>query len=307
MNKLLPKLKQANASVPTGRVHLSKVPVSAIQYLNANSESAANFANYHFRMKVISRSDHRCVLHCVAYRSACEMLGGDGNSVADYSRRKGVIYCEIVAPKNCPSWVRVRNSLWIEAAKAEKRKNSIEAREIEVTIPFGLASDDAAALAREFAVEVSEKHGIVVDFSLHLDARKDWSGLPKNHRGYHVHFLLTTRRLGALGFEEKSRELDLKTSGLVRYWRSRWQELANTALEKNGLNQRIDHRSNAARGIQRSPTKYLGPKVVAMERRGIKTDLGNLNRSIINNLGFEPRTSDGPPDRSTKDRKEESI
>lgn len=35
-----------------------------------------------------------------------------------------------------------------------------------------------------------------------------------------------------------------------------------------------------AQGIDKIPTVHMGPAVTAMERRGIQTDIGNLNREI---------------------------
>lgn len=259
------------------RVQLSKV--EAIESIENTFVPQKN--GFHLSVKVISRSKGRCVLHCVAYRSGCQMRGGDNEIVADYSRRKGVTHCEIVTPVKCPAWANDRNALWIEAAKAEKRVNSIEAREFEVSIPYGLSRDASVDLSRAFARELIEKHGFVIDFSLHLDNRKDWTGAYKNQNGRHVHFLATTRRIDAHGFTEKTRELDVRSSGMVLHWRKRWEELANEFLSKNENEKKIDHRSNRARGILIPPTRYLGHKITALERKGIRTELGKLNQEIL--------------------------
>jgi hypothetical protein len=259
------------------RVQLSKESESG----NGPSSSSAVQPAFHFAVKVISRSAHRCILHCVAYRSACRMRGGNGKIVADYTRRNGVIHCQIVTPDDVPMWANDRNKLWLEAAEIEKRKNSVEGREFEVTIPYGLSQDDAISLARDFAKEMVDHHFFVIDFSLHADNRKSWTGDYKNHNGYHVHFLATTRRIGPKGFGQKTREFDIKSSGVIKFWRKRWEEIANGYLFRAGLNTRIDHRSNKDRGISRPPTLYLGERITAMERRGVSTSIGNLNREIM--------------------------
>ncbi|MGI6622561.1 MAG: MobA/MobL family protein [Acetivibrionales bacterium] len=39
-------------------------------------------------------------------------------------------------------------------------------------------------------------------------------------------------------------------------------------------------KSYERQGIDQIPTVHMGPAVSAMERRGIETDIGNLNREI---------------------------
>ena len=70
-----------------------------------------------------------------------------------------------------------------------------------------------------------------------------------------------------------------RTSGKeVDAMRQAWASLANEALERAGNSERIDPRSLAAQGIARMPTVHLGPIATAMERRGIQTERGDLNR-----------------------------
>ncbi|NYZ70003.1 MobA/MobL family protein, partial [Endozoicomonas sp. SM1973] len=52
------------------------------------------------------------------------------------------------------------------------------------------------------------------------------------------------------------------------------------ALERAGHQERIDHRSLKDQGIDREPTKHLGPKATAMERNGARSDRGEENREI---------------------------
>ncbi|MDQ2696231.1 MAG: MobA/MobL family protein [Pseudomonadota bacterium] len=50
-----------------------------------------------------------------------------------------------------------------------------------------------------------------------------------------------------------------------------WEQYVNQALERAGVEQRVDHRSLEAQGIERLPTIHLGVHAVAMERRGVHT------------------------------------
>jgi len=53
--------------------------------------------------------------------------------------------------------------------------------------------------------------------------------------------------------------------------REAWAETANRALERAGVEARMDHRSLAAQGIDRLPEPKLGPERTALLRRGIAT------------------------------------
>lgn len=63
-------------------------------------------------------------------------------------------------------------------------------------------------------------------------------------------------------------------------WRENWAAAANLALEQAGREERIDHRSHAARGLEENPTIHEGVAARAMERKGITSDRCELNRHI---------------------------
>ena len=63
-------------------------------------------------------------------------------------------------------------------------------------------------------------------------------------------------------------------------WRSKWAELANKYLEQNSIADRIDHRSFERQGTEQIPTVHLGVAASQMERKGITTERGNINREI---------------------------
>lgn len=51
-------------------------------------------------------------------------------------------------------------------------------------------------------------------------------------------------------------------------------------MEQQGTENRIDHRSYERQGIEQIPTVHLGVAAFQMEKRGIATERGNLNREI---------------------------
>ena len=63
-------------------------------------------------------------------------------------------------------------------------------------------------------------------------------------------------------------------------WRAAWAAYTNRALEAAGRPERIDHRSYKRQGVDKIPTVHMGPAASQMERRGIQTEKGNINREI---------------------------
>ena len=63
-------------------------------------------------------------------------------------------------------------------------------------------------------------------------------------------------------------------------WRSAWADYTNQALEAAGKLERIDHRSYQRQGVQKIPSVHLGVAAKQMEKRGIVTRKGDLNRQI---------------------------
>lgn len=63
-------------------------------------------------------------------------------------------------------------------------------------------------------------------------------------------------------------------------WRAAWADVTNRHLERYGHGERIDHRSNAARGLDEIPTIHEGVAAQALERKGMIADRCKINRQI---------------------------
>lgn len=233
-------------------------------------------AIYHLSFKLVRRSEGKSATAAAAYRAAeaigCKRLG----VVHDYSRRKGVLHTEIMAPTGLPDLDRER--LWNLAESAEIRKDSCVAREIEIALPAELNHQQRLELVREFCREVIDQHGVVIDIALHAPGRGD-------RRNFHAHLLMTTRQMTAEGkLAAKTRDFDDLSRGpkLVRFWRKRWAELTNDALLRVGANVEVTHlaRTPAEIAAGFEPMIHLGPFVAAEERAGIRTARGDRNREV---------------------------
>lgn len=255
-----------------------------VRWLRQKSKSKSRkieVAIFHLSVKTVSRAYGRSATAAAAYRSATEIVDERTGEVHDYRRKTGVVESAVILPEGAPAWARDRAALWNAAEQAEKRKNSTVAREFEIALPAELPGDARAQLARDFAAELAERHGCAVDVCIHEP------GHGGDHRNHHAHLLLTTRRLGADGLGEKTRELDDRATGpeLVSQWRERFAVMQNERLQAHGLAERVDHRTleaqrdeAAERGdvvsyarLDRLPQIKMGVTATAMARRGLHT------------------------------------
>lgn len=246
-------------------------------------------AIYHLSTKPISRSSGRSAVASVAYRAGIEITDERLGKTYDYTKRSGVLWTGLATPHGLNI---DRNELWNLAEKTETRSNSRTAREIVINIPHELMQGDQSAgkmLAYEFATNLSQKYKIAVDVAVHAPDKQG------DNRNYHAHLLLTTRQItqeqdGRFELGKKSQlemsNTQLKQAGLLSNQdelvelRRTWAELANTYLAEHGLDERIDHRSHADRGLLTLPTVKMGWQATELERKGIKTDVGDHNRAI---------------------------
>lgn len=256
-------------------------------------------AIFHLSAKVISRASGRSSVAAAAYRTA-ERLHDDRQGLEhDYSRKGGVVHAEILAPANAPDWMRHRDQLWNAVEAAEKRRDAQLAREIEVALPRELDRDDRLTLLRGFAQREFVARGMIADVAIHEGTARDGQGQP------HAHIMLTMRELTGEGFGQKNRGWN--APDLLIGWREAWAHDANTALERAGSLERIDHRSldvqraeaeqlaERARDnrqanlalqherkvieLSREPEPKIGPTANAMEKRGIVTERGDEFRA----------------------------
>lgn len=242
-------------------------------------------ATYHCRVKIIQRSKGQSAVKSAAYRHG-ERLWDERLHRAFSYRKPDVVHSAILAPEGAPDWVQSRHELWNRAERAETRKNSQPAREVEISLPRELSPDQRIALVHGFVREQFVARGMVSDVAIHVPM--DSMGLPQPH----AHVMLTMRRLDAStpsGFAKgKARdwneapeveaalreakdayranetpELAARVAALdqqrnIFVWRAAWAEHANRALASANMAARIDHRTLKAQGIQREAQPHLG-------------------------------------------------
>ncbi|MFB5678809.1 MobQ family relaxase [Paenibacillus terreus] len=225
-------------------------------------------AIYHLSAQVISRSDGRSAVAAAAYRAGEKLFDERLGQVHNFEKKR-VAARHIMAPADAPEWVYNRQELWNAVETAEKRKDAQVCREIEVSLPVELSYEQQEQLIKGFCQEQFVDRGMIADLGIHLND-------PGNP---HVHIMLTTREITPEGFGKKNREWNDRA--LLQTWREQWSVHANRALERAGIDERIDHRSFIDQGVtDRLPTIHEGPISRAIEQRGVDTDRGEINRRI---------------------------
>lgn len=202
-------------------------------------------AIYHFSCKVHGKSDGSNAVKLAAYRAGARLKAETTGRIHNFSRKKEVLWSEILAPENAPTWAKDRSALWNTVDRVEHRCDAQLAREVEVALPLALSPTDHCNLLREWVSETFVSHGMVADICYHAKR-----GNP------HSHILLTLRDIDANGFGKKNRAWN--NLSLVEFWRASWAEIVNRYLENAGHDIRIDHRSFKRQGLDLTPTKHVG-------------------------------------------------
>ena len=250
----------------------------------------------HIPVSIIKRSAGRSAVAAAAYRSGTKLTNEWDGMTHDYTRKGGIVHAEIMLPAHAPPEFADRSILWNSVEQIEKARDSQLAREIEAALPRELSGEQQLALVRTYVKDNFVDKGMCADFAIH----------DKGTGNPHVHIMLTLRPLkenGQWGAKcRKAYDLDengqripdgkggwknhredttnWNDKGNVEIWRAAWAAYTNRALEAAGRPERIDYRSYKRQGIDKIPTVHMGVAATRMERRGIATDKGNLNRQI---------------------------
>ena len=253
-------------------------------------------AIYHLCIKIISKGKGKSAVAASAYRSGEKIKNEYDGIVHDFTRKGGIAHTEILLPQNAPQEFSDRGTLWNSVEKIEKSKNSQLAREIEIALPKELDREKQINLVRDYVKENFVKVGMCADIALH----------DKGDGNPHAHILLTMRPLnedttwGAKSKKEyildengekvklkngnyKTRKInitDWNEQDKAEHWRKAWADITNKYLEENSIQEKVDHRSYQRQGIEEIPTIHLGVSATQMEKKGIATDRGNINREI---------------------------
>jgi len=253
-------------------------------------------AIYHCSIKIVSRGKGKSAVAAAAYRSGKKLTNEWDGLTHDYTKKGGVVHSEILLPAHAPPAFSDRSTLWNSVELSEKSNNAQLAREVEIALPVELSREEQTRLVREYCSSQFVSKGMIADFNLHdtgggnphahilltmrpLDERGAW--LPKSKKEYVLDENGEKIRLPSGRYKTRKVDLvDWNNRENAEVWRRAWADLANDFLAQNNRPERIDHRSYERQGIDQLPTVHVGVSATQMEKKGIVTERGELNRNI---------------------------
>ena len=253
-------------------------------------------AIYHCSIKIVSRGKGKSAVAAAAYRSGEKLTNEWDGLTHDYTKKGGVVHSEILLPAHAPPAFSDRSTLWNSVELSEKSNNAQLAREVEIALPVELSREEQTRLVREYCSSQFVSKGMIADFNLHdtgggnphahilltmrpLDERGAW--LPKSKKEYVLDENGEKIRLPSGRYKTRKVDLvDWNNRENAEVWRRAWDDLANDFLAQNNRPERIDHRSYERQGIDQLPTVHVGVSATQMEKKGIVTERGELNRNI---------------------------
>lgn len=268
--------------------------------------------SFHFSVNIISRGKGKSAVASAAYISG-EKIKNEWDGVThDYTKKQGVISKEIYLPDHAPEEYKDRKTLWNSVELFEKNSNAQLARNFIISLPKELSIEENKKMIEEYVQNNFVKEGMIVDLAIHDESRE-------GNQNIHAHIMTIVRPINEDGTwgqkskkeyildekgekilnkngKPKTRKVELTSwndKGNVEKWRENFSDLCNKYLERAGAEKRVDHRSFKRQGIKQIPTIHLGASASAMERKGIRTEKGDINREIkkqnelLKNIGNE--------------------
>ena len=212
------------------------------------------------------------------------------------------MHCEINLPEYAPEEWLDRAVLWNSVELNEKQKNAQLCRTLKAALPNDWSYELAEETVRDYVQRNFVSKGMCADWAIHDSVNQN--GI----HNLHFHLMLTLRpveengKWGAKQRKEyilnkdgnkirnksgrgfKSRAVDVNDwneKGNSRKWRKDLTDTINVVNDRIGLPEYWEHRSFKELGLEQEPTRHLGPIASALERKGIRTEKGDANRTIM--------------------------
>ncbi len=172
-----------------------------------------------------------------------------------------------------PAFAQHDHRAYWQAADLHERANGRLFKEVEFALPVELSLAQQRQLAHDFAQHLTGEHRLPYTLAIHRgDGTNPHCHLVISERQTDEHQRTAAQHFARHNAKQPDQGGARKTDALKpKEWlaqvRADWAERANAALERAGHAERIDHRSLEAQGIDRLPTRHLGPAALGYERR----------------------------------------
>lgn len=217
-------------------------------------------------------------IYHLTVKTGSRQSGQSAAAKVDYIERKGkygrdpseVLHSE---SGHMPAFAQHDHRAYWQAADLHERANGRLFKEVEFALPVELSLDQQRQLAHDFAQRLTGEHRLPYTLAIHRgDGTNPHCHLIISERQTDEHQRTAAQHFARYNARQPDQGGARKTDALKpKEWlaqvRADWAERANAALEQAGHSQRIDHRSLEAQGIDRLPTRHLGPAALGYERR----------------------------------------
>ena len=226
-----------------------------------------------------------------------------------------LVHCEVLLPENAPKEYKDPYVLWNSVELVEKSKDAQLARTFRIELPNEWSYDLAKEVLKDYCERNFVSKGMCVQYAIH-DSENE-----QGQRNLHAHIMLTLRGIDEQGKwmpkqkkvykrdenGERIPDIDEKTGQQkvdkqnrkqwkctniqtndwnsrenTKIWRKDLADTINAVNSKIGMTDKFwEYRSFKEQGLDIIPQIHLGEKASAMERAGIRTIRGDINREII--------------------------
>ena len=268
------------------------------------------------RFSIVKRSKGQSAVEKASYISRSVLVSEFDGKTYRPKYHEDLVHSEITLPPNAPKEYADRATLWNAVELSEKGQKSQLARMLKASLPNEWSYELAEEVVRDYVQRNFVDKGMCADWAIH-DSEND-----RGQRNLHIHVLLTMRPLtenGEWGTKQKkiydldengeripvidkktgqqkvdkhnrkqwkchtADSTDWNSKENAKMWRKDLADTINATNEQLGIAVHWEHRSFKEQGIDREPTIHIGAVANALERKGIQTERGNINREIIKN------------------------
>lgn len=254
------------------------------------------------RFSIVKRSKGQSAVEKASYISRSVLVSEYDGQTYRPKYHEDLVHSEISLPENVPKEFADRAALWNSVELAEKGQKAQLARMLKASLPNEWSYEVAEEVVRDYVQRNFVSKGMCADWAIH-DSENE-----KGERNLHIHIMLTLRPLEQDGtWGAKSRKVylldrdgnkiknrngkgykctteqttDWNSKENAKKWRKDLADTINATNERLGIAVHWEHRSFREQGIDREPTVHIGAIANALERKGIQTERGNINREII--------------------------
>ncbi|MCD8013394.1 MAG: MobA/MobL family protein [Lachnospiraceae bacterium] len=254
------------------------------------------------RFGIVQRSKGQSAIDQASYISRTEIKSEYDGKTYRPKYHEDLVHSEIYLAYGAPKEWEDRATLWNSIEMNEKQKNAQLARTMKAALPNWWSYELAESIVREYVHKNFVSKGMCADWAIHDSVN------PQGQRNLHFHLMLTLRpidRNGKWGAKQRKEYILDKRGNRIRNksgrgyksravnvndwnnrdnakkWRKNLVDTINSINEQLGIDEQWEHRSFKELGMEQQPTVHLGPIASALERQGIQTEKGDVNRAII--------------------------